>query len=172
MWEWSPLAVVLWKPRQLEKGTSHPGSLYTQRSASDPSREGFIPSWDGYLWQTGLIALWRSLSLYRWSPPPLWRGLRLPACYKPDETNPSQSNSFQAGSVSSKDDPTQSSVSPCAISSYQEVIFRPKTLLHCLNLQNSFLILTPKLCPTCHGSSVVSPFITIYQSLANICGKK
>lgn len=105
------------------------------------------------------------LSLYRWSPPPLWRGLRPPACYKPDERNPSQNDSFQAGSVSSKDDPAQSSVSPCAVSSYQEVIFCPKTLLHYLNLQDSFFILTPKLCPTCQSLSVVSPFITIYQSL-------
>lgn len=38
------------------------------------------------------------------------------ACYKPDETNPSWSDSFKAVSVSSKDDPAQSPIPPCAVS--------------------------------------------------------
>jgi len=38
------------------------------------------------------------------------------ACYKPDESNPSQRDSFKAVSVSSKDDPAQSFIPPCAVS--------------------------------------------------------
>lgn len=110
VWDWSPLAVIPWKSRQLEES----GSLCTQWRVSDPLREGFIPSYMD-AWGRQDESPQKGLSLCRVLPP-LQRGLTPPRsiwCLLQARGEESLLKHFKA--VSPQDDPAQSSISPCAV---------------------------------------------------------
>lgn len=131
VWDWSPLLVIPWKSRQLEESTSlalarvlapfvlsGERAIPSERDWSPPTR---MPGADGmnHAWRGSLSAEsschCRAASDHHH---------RFDACHKPDEKNRSRNN-FKAMSMSPQDDPAQSSISPCSVSSCLVSLYHP-----------------------------------------------
>lgn len=131
VWDWSPLPVIPWKPRQLEESTSlalarvlAPFVLSGERPIpSEDSLSSYTDAW-GRQDESHLKGISLSAESSHHCRGASDHHHQFDACYEPDEKNPSRNN-FKAVSMSPQDDPAQSSISPCSASFCLVSLYHP-----------------------------------------------